>query len=262
MCMQIWPVLPKAPKMAPGTTSSKSASSSTIIGFLPPSSRQQPIRLRPGALADHAAGRGGAGEHHVVGVVDQRRSDVGTLPAHHLEQALRQPGLLEHLDPVERREGGLVVGLEHDRVAGHQRRDGVGDAGGEREVPGRDDAHDALGLADLGRVGEERNRSAALGRRQQLGRALEVVAHHHHRVAGLLDRHPSVLAALDLDQVGGRLGVVDEQRVRALEHLRAARTAAARPTRPGPPAPLRRPARCRQGWTAEARPAPRRCRPR
>ena len=47
MCMQIWPVLPKAPKIAPCTTSSRSASSRTIIGFLPPSSRQQPIRLRP-----------------------------------------------------------------------------------------------------------------------------------------------------------------------------------------------------------------------
>jgi hypothetical protein len=47
MCMQIWPVLPNAPKIAPGTASAREASSSTIIGFLPPSSRQQPIRLRP-----------------------------------------------------------------------------------------------------------------------------------------------------------------------------------------------------------------------
>ena len=47
MCMQIWPVLAKAPKTAPCTASSRSASSSTIIGFLPPSSRQQPMRLRP-----------------------------------------------------------------------------------------------------------------------------------------------------------------------------------------------------------------------
>ena len=47
MCMQIWPVLPKAPNSAPCTTSSMRASGSTIIGFLPPSSRQQPIRLRP-----------------------------------------------------------------------------------------------------------------------------------------------------------------------------------------------------------------------
>ena len=47
MCMQIWPVLPKAPKIAPVTASVRSASGSTIIGFLPPSSRQQPMRLRP-----------------------------------------------------------------------------------------------------------------------------------------------------------------------------------------------------------------------
>ncbi len=47
MCMQIWPVLPKTPNVVPSTHSSTLTSSSTIIGFLPPSSRQQPIRLRP-----------------------------------------------------------------------------------------------------------------------------------------------------------------------------------------------------------------------
>ncbi len=47
MCMQIWPVLPKAANSDACTTSSRSASGSTIIGFLPPSSRQHPIRLRP-----------------------------------------------------------------------------------------------------------------------------------------------------------------------------------------------------------------------
>ena len=72
-------------------------------------------QVAAGALADDAAGRGRAGEHDVVGVVDQRRPDVGALAADDLEQALRQPGLLEQRDAVERRQRGLVVGLEHDR---------------------------------------------------------------------------------------------------------------------------------------------------
>jgi hypothetical protein len=80
------------------------------------------------------------------------------------------------------------------------------------------DADDTLGLPDLGRRRQERNRPAALGRRQQLGGPLEVVAHHHRRVAGLLDRHPPVLATLDLDEVGDGPGVVDEDRMRPLEH--------------------------------------------
>jgi hypothetical protein len=143
--------------------------------------------------------------------------DVGPLPADHLEEPLRQSGLLEHRDAVQRREGGLVVGLEHDGVAGHQRRDRVGDARGEGEVPGRDDAYDALGLADLGGVRDHRHRPAVPLGREQPGCPLEVVAHHHRRVAGLLDRHPTVLAALGLDEVGGGQRVGHEDLVGPLE---------------------------------------------
>ena len=65
--------------------------------------------------------------------------------------------------------------------------------------------------------------------REQLRRPLEVVADHHRRVAGLLDRHPPVLAALGLDQVGGRVRVVDEEGVRLLEHLEPLRQRPGRP---------------------------------
>jgi hypothetical protein len=106
--------------------------------------------VAPGPFADHPAGGRGTGEHHVVGPVDERGTDVRALAAHHLEQPLRQAGPLQQLNAVQRGEGRLVVRFQHDRVARHQRRHGVGDAGGEREVPRRDDADDTLGLPDLG----------------------------------------------------------------------------------------------------------------
>src|ERR1700688_3473371 len=45
VAVQRWPVVPKAPQSPPSTASSRLASSSTIIGFLPPSSREQGLKL-------------------------------------------------------------------------------------------------------------------------------------------------------------------------------------------------------------------------
>ena len=162
MCMQAWPALRNVAMSAPGTTSSRSASSSTISGFLPPSSRVQPTRFWPAQLADDPAGRGRAGEHHVVGVVDERRADVGALAADDLDQACGQAGLVEQLDAERHVERGLVVRLEHDAVAGDQRGHRVGEAGGEREVPRRDQPDDALGDMHLGGGRDDRHDAAVL----------------------------------------------------------------------------------------------------
>src|SRR5436190_16651450 len=45
VAVQRWPVVPKAPQSAPSTARSRFASSSTIIGFLPPSSSEQCLKL-------------------------------------------------------------------------------------------------------------------------------------------------------------------------------------------------------------------------
>ena len=44
--MHSWPVLAKQALTAPSTAASTSASASTIIGFLPPSSAEKPISRR------------------------------------------------------------------------------------------------------------------------------------------------------------------------------------------------------------------------
>src|SRR5215469_13878539 len=45
VAVQRWPVVPNAPQSAPSVARSRLASSSTIIGFLPPSSSEQCLKL-------------------------------------------------------------------------------------------------------------------------------------------------------------------------------------------------------------------------
>src|SRR5438067_1026652 len=45
VAVQRWPVVPKAPQSAPSIARSRFASSSTIMGFLPPSSSEQCLKL-------------------------------------------------------------------------------------------------------------------------------------------------------------------------------------------------------------------------
>jgi hypothetical protein len=45
VAVQRWPVVPKAPHSAPSIASSRLASSSTIMGFLPPSSSEQCLKV-------------------------------------------------------------------------------------------------------------------------------------------------------------------------------------------------------------------------
>jgi len=49
--MQVWPVAPKMPAIAPAIALSKSASSNTMLGDLPPSSSVTGTRLRPALAA-------------------------------------------------------------------------------------------------------------------------------------------------------------------------------------------------------------------
>ena len=111
---------------------------------------------------------------------------------------------------LQRGQRRLAVGAQDHGVAGQQRRDRVGDRHGQRVVPRPDDADDALGVAQLDRAGQQRERPEPPSRPQVAGGAAAVVPAHHRRVGHLLERvHPG-LAGLELDQV--------EQLVLPLQH--------------------------------------------
>ena len=173
---QSCPALVKQARIAPWTATSRSASSSTIIGFLPPSSSEQPISRLAGRFGDLPAAAGGAGEHHVVGV---RRS------ARHRSRRARRgrparsraacPSSSQQVDRPQRGQGGLGVGLVHHGVAGEQGRDGVGDAERERVVP-RGDQRDHGPWAGAARPsgwrrGRCRRAARAPGGRARAGRS-------------------------------------------------------------------------------------------
>jgi hypothetical protein len=83
----------------------------------------RPLQQPSCRLADLASHRGGAGERDDtnVGMLDERRPDIGT-PREHREQALRQPGLLQNRGEKQAASDcGARVRLEHDRVAERER---------------------------------------------------------------------------------------------------------------------------------------------
>ena len=95
VAVQRCPVVPNAPHSAPSSASSRLASSSTIIGFLPPSSSEQRLKvfahfgptIRPTAVdpVSEIARTSGCS----VSGVPTSRAESG----HDVDHALRQPGI-------------------------------------------------------------------------------------------------------------------------------------------------------------------------
>ena len=85
----------------------------TMMTFLPPISRWTFLNVGRRRLVDDAADVGRAGERddaHVV-VGRQRRADLGAVAGDQVDDALRDAGLLEDLDEVQRRQRRLRAGL-------------------------------------------------------------------------------------------------------------------------------------------------------
>ena len=179
---------------------------------MPPSSSEQPISRSPARLAISRPTRVEPVKLDVVGAVDHRRPEHRTVTEDDLPQALRQAGLDQQLVRPQGRQRGLRVGLEHHRVAGQERRQGVADRQRERVVPGRDDADDAARMVQLVDAGGNRHQASSAARAQVALRAHAVVARHDRDVADLLERVLARLAGLELDQVE-RLGLSREHQV-------------------------------------------------
>ena len=129
---------------------SRSASANTMFALLPPSSSvtrltwsAQPAMIRLPTAVDpvkHDLA------HRRVG--DEPLADDRALAGDHREDALGQAGLEAELAEPDRGQRGELGGLEHDRVAGRQRRREPPAGDRHREVPRHDHADDAERLLE------------------------------------------------------------------------------------------------------------------
>ena len=127
-----------------------------MLGLLPPSSRVSFFRLlAPAACDDQLAHLGRPGEGHLVHVVVRgQRGARGLAEArHHVDHAVRHPGLGDQLGQPQRGQRGLLGRLEDHAVTGGQGGAELPRGHQQREVPRDDLPHDAERLAQ--RVGVE-----------------------------------------------------------------------------------------------------------
>ena len=211
--MQLWPACEKAWSFALSAAVSQSPSALTISGAFEPSSR---LTFLWGTLL-RIPQPTGAEPVKVIALVssllDDRVADLRARAGDDAQPALGQAGLEQDPGQLERRDRGLPGRLQHDRVAGGDRRaELVGDEV-EREVEGADRADDPVGHP-----------------------------HHHAELAGARCR------GLHRDGAAGQLAGLDRGEGERLDAARAPRpwrsSAACRPRRRSS-APARRPARRR-----------------
>ena len=202
-----------------------------LAAELEPDRRQRLGRPRHHLLA----GRGRAGEHHEVDLVDQRLRGVGAAD-HDLDRVLGQPALAEAVGEQQRGERRHLRRLEDDGVAGRQGGDRVAEVVGQRVVPRADHAHDPdRPVADEELAAEhERVRGADLLVGQVLGRALGPEPERARAVRDLGHARVLVrLAALVDDRLDHPVGVVDQPLLHPPQHAGAAVEAERLPRRLG-----------------------------
>ena len=134
-------------RATPRTASSRSASSSTMIAFLPPISAMTRLISRwPGrdSAASSMIDRPTACEpvkaiSATRGSLDQNRADLLAVAGQEVGDAGRHAGRFQRLHQEVADARRLLGRLDHDGVAGDQRGGGHAGQDGEREVPRRDD---------------------------------------------------------------------------------------------------------------------------
>ena len=133
-------------RRSPGTASSRSASESTITQFLPPELGDDALEVAlAGAVSAAArtisqADRQRAGERDRRHARGARTSAAPTSPSPGSSESAAggTPPARSACDEPSAQPGRLLGGLEHDGVAGRERRRGHPARDREREVPGRD----------------------------------------------------------------------------------------------------------------------------
>ena len=140
--VQRWPAWKNAPFTATDTAVARSASSSTMSGFLPPISSCTRAPLRTAAAA--TPGPTSCEPVKLTASMSGRRRERGAerrARSHHeIEHAWRQAGALDDVDERPRRRRHELGRLEHDAVAERQRRRNLPRRNRERKIPRRDRA--------------------------------------------------------------------------------------------------------------------------
>ena len=219
--VQRCPAVPKADQTMPSTARSRSASFSTMMAFLPPSSSA--TRFSPRAASTFTS-RPTSFEpvneiaRH-IGVPHQRHADVCAGPHHEIQHARRQPGVLEDAHEVDGAERRITRRLEDHRIAGDQR--------GQR-LPRRDangKFHGVMQAIDAHRLAQAIRRLVRQLRRHDGPEEAPPLARHvvghvdgFLHVAARLHQH---LAHLARQVAGDLLFAILQQPRHAIEYLAA-----------------------------------------
>ncbi len=142
------PVEKKAALTVFSTAELKSASASTMVGFLPPISSWMRIRrLEASVWIQWPTSLEPVKEMALTGRgIDERAAEFPARSGDEVDHAFRHAGLVKRFDDApgaERRDGS---GLDDDGVAADQRGRHLPGGNGDGEVPGRDEADHADGL--------------------------------------------------------------------------------------------------------------------
>ena len=137
--MHVCPELENAPHSAPPTAREMSASSHTIMGSLPPSSRTTGVSVSAAAAITRLPGATGAGEADLLHAGAHQRLTRATTAGDDLHDLGVRADVGEQLAHLDAHERGDLGGLEDDRVAGEQRRQDRGHGEREGVVPRADD---------------------------------------------------------------------------------------------------------------------------
>ena len=132
------------------TAVSKSASSNTMFGLLPPISRATFLKLTAAPRQQRPARLVAAGQRDEVDVraVGERLADASARPEDEVDDAGRDAGLLEQAGQVDRRQRRDLGRLHDRRVPGGERRRDLPADLEERVVPRPDQPADADRLVD------------------------------------------------------------------------------------------------------------------